>query len=295
MIYRQILTCFLIAVLIDSNAQSNFLLDSPTRQLQVTIKVTDSIYYSLKVGEAQILSESAIALITNVQAGGGRVKPAGVQRRYVNDTIVNEVPYKRKAIPDHYNELTLDFRRYAVVFRAYDDGIAWRFVTSIPDSIEVIDEVASFSFTNADTVYFSQVEERNDADIFHTSFEEQYKRLAIGDIRPSQLSYSPVLVNGAVKCVITESDLWDYPGMFLRGSDGKSLRGVFARFPAQEEIHGGEFRQPVVVKRMDYIAKTRGSRSFPWRVVVVARHDADLPLNDLVYRLATPAAKADWS
>jgi alpha-glucosidase len=295
MIYRQILMWFLVAVLTDVTAQTDFLLDSPSRQLQLTIKVTDSVYYSLKVDGAQTLSESAIALVTNVPATGSRRRPSDVRRRSVNDTIINRVPYKRKLIPDHYNELTLEFRQYAVVFRAYDDGIAWRFITSLHDSIEVIDEVASFRFAQADTVYFSQVEKRGDADTFHTSFEEGYTKLAIGDIRPSQLSYSPVLVNGAVKCVITESDLWDYPGMFLRGSGGKALRGVFAPYPAAEEIHGGEFRQPVVVARENYIATTAGSRAFPWRVIVVARRDAELPLNDLVYRLATPAANADWS
>jgi alpha-glucosidase len=281
MIHRQVLICFLIAIAADSNAQRDLFLDSPSGQLQVAVKVTDSLYYSLSVDGAKIVSPSAIALITNIPARGDRMKVTGIQRRSVRDTIVSPVPYKRKEIPDDYDEVTLKFRDYAVVFRAYDDGMAWRFVTSARDSIEIIDEIAAFTFAAADTVYFSEVEKRDDADIFHTSFEEQYSKRVLGSIHSSQVSYSPVLVTGTVRCVITESDLWDYPGMFLRGTQGEKLRGTFAAYPAKEEIHGGEFKQPVVVRRKDYIAKTQGRRAFPWRVVAVARRDAELPLNDL--------------
>jgi alpha-glucosidase len=110
----------------------------------------------------------------------------------------------------------LKFReKFSVVFRAYDDGIAYRFETSYPDSLQVNDEVAHFRFDPKSTVYFPQIQKRGDVDIFHTSFEEPYLKLPLSEIASSQIAFSPVLADdGTIKSVITESDLFDYPGCF---------------------------------------------------------------------------------
>jgi alpha-glucosidase len=99
---------------------------------------------------------------------------------------------------------------------------------------------------------------------------------------------------GSVKAVVTESDLLDYPGMFIKGG-AKGLSGEFAAYPEKEEVRGGEFKQPVVLSRKNFIARTSGKRSFPWRVIAISQKDGDLLMNDLVFRLATPPAQKDWS
>lgn len=157
--------------------------------------------------------------------------------------------------------------------------------------------MAQFNFPAADSVYFSPVQPREEADIYHTSFEEPYQIKTLPEVKPAQLIFTPTLLaaKSGPKIVITESDLEDYPGMFLRGTDRRQLVADFAPYPAEEKITGGEFPQAIVTKRQDYIARTAGTRLYPWRVLLIARTDKELPANDLVYRLASPSRVADVS
>jgi alpha-glucosidase len=138
---------------------------------------------------------------------------------------------------------------------------------------------------------------QNGLDSFHTSFEEHYTVKPLDSIAPAALMFTPVLVSAGetAKVVVTESDLEDYPGMFLRGTGGRALEGRFAPYPLEEKLVPGEFPQYVVSRRAGYLARTKGTRSFPWRVLVLAERDADLPANDLVYRLGSPSRLADPS
>ena len=293
---RQGLTIVLFLLTSFSFGQSSFQLTSPSGEIKIEVKFSDSIYYSVHVNNDLILDRSTAALITPSKTLGAKPPLSKSSTKSVRETIVNPVPFKRKNIPDHYNELTLRFRdQYSLVFRAYDDGIAYRFVTAMKDSLVINNEIASVKFAQADTVYFSAVNKRDNSDIFHTSFEELYQKAKLKNISPSQVSFSPLLVDGKVKVLLTESDLFDYPGMFIRGTNRDELRGVFAGYPDKEQIQGGEFKQPVVVKRKNYIAKTAGSRSLPWRVFVLAKDDKELLDTDLVYRLGSPAKEQDWS
>jgi len=297
MMRSQIVLIFLLVISSSSFAQKEISVLSPSGKINVRIRVADSIYYSVDINGRQTINQSTLALITKERQLGVQSHLSKQSRRSVNEKIINPVPHKRKIIPDHFNELTLSFReQFRVIFRAYDDGIAYRFETSLPDSVQVNDEVANFRFDPKSTVYFPAIQKRGDLDIYHTSFEEPYLKLLLSDITSSQVAFSPVLSDdGTIKSVITESDLIDYPGMFLTGKRSNTLKGVFAPYPEKERIQDGEFRQWVVVSRKNYIAKTRGSRTFPWRVVAFAEKDADLLMNDLVYRLARPSDSQDWS
>ena len=297
MIPKQILAIFLIHFSVVGFGQKTMSLFSPSKNIKIAIKLSDSLYYSVNVDDSQIITDATLALMTSfVQAG---IRPALLKSslRSVKETIINPVPFKRKNIPNHFNELTLYFRdKFSVTFRAYDDGIAYRFTTAFKDSIEIKNEIATFRFPGSDTVYFPMVQKRDNLDIFHTSFEEPYQKVPLDKIESFQLAFTPVLIAGKVKTLITESDLWDYPGMFLKGNKTNELVGIFSGYPEEEEVQGGDFKQPVVIKRKPFIAKTAGHRSFPWRVIVLARGDADLLMNDLVYRLGSPAqAGMDWS
>ena len=297
MIRSQILLIFLLIISTSVFAQKEISLLSPLGKIKVSIRVADSIYYSVDVNGLQTINQSTLALITKERSLGINSRVSQQSRRSVNEKIINPVPHKRKIIPDHFNELILRFReKFRVVFRAYDDGIAYRFETSLPDSLQVNDEIANFRFDAKSMVYFPQIQKRGDLDIYHTSFEEPYLKLPLSEITSSQVAFSPVLSDdGTIKSVITESDLIDYPGMFLTGKKSNTLKGVFAPYPEKERIQDGEFRQWVVVSRKNYIAKTRGTRTFPWRVIALAEKDADLLMNDLVYRLAKPSETQDWS
>jgi alpha-glucosidase len=199
------------------------------------------------------------------------------------------VKEKRAIIPDIYNELILEFANHTQVhFRVYDDGVAYRFASVLPGEITIANEEASFNFLPGTIVYYPQVTKRSDADIFHTSFEENYTKAELDTLSDDMFAFTPVLFQheGAPKILITESDVDDYPGMFLAKGTGTGLTGRFAGYPTKEVESGGGFRQKLVVERAPYIARTKGKRTFPWRIIAIAPSDADLLLNDIVYRLA---------
>jgi alpha-glucosidase len=194
--------------------------------------------------------------------------------------------------------LSIEFKQpFRVEFRVYDDGVAYRILTQFKDSITVKNEIAEFNFPGRPSAYFPQVQKKQDADIFHTSFEEEYPLRMLDRIPDDLMGYSPILVvpESGPKIAITESDLFDYPGMFLGGTGSSALKGVFAGYPKEELATQELYSQIKVISREPYIAKTQGTRSFPWRVMIIAKEDKELPSNDIVYRLGSPSKIIDTS
>jgi alpha-glucosidase len=269
---------------------------SPDKKIRVHIDVSKGLFYSISFNGQTLLRPSQIAL----QAAGlpGDLSVKQITTRSVNEMIIAPVPEKRKLIPDVYNEVTIRFRHpLSLTFRVYNDGVAYRFATHVKDSITVQGETAQFNFPEAFPVYYPEVVKRENADSFHTSFEEPYQHKSVDSLTANNLCFTPVLVtvpNGP-RIVLTESDLEDYPGMFLTGAGSHSLQGKFAPYPLEEKATGGEFPQLVVTKRANFLARTTGSRTYPWRVLLIAANDSELPVNDLVYRLAPPSRLQDVS
>lgn len=265
-------------------------LKSPDSKVQIKIGITDKITYSVNYGSETVLLPSAISM--KLQDGivlGNNSKLKNTKKQSVNKIINPEIRQKRKEIEDNYNELELTFQgNYSLIFRAYNDGIAYRFITTFPEEITVYDEESAYQFSSNDTVYFAEVDcsLKPGQDCFHTSFEALYKTIPISEINADKMAYSPVIVClENLKVAITESDLVDYPGMFLTGTnDGTyTLKGKFAPYPLKEKAV--DFYS-IVTERADYIAKTKGTRSFPWRTLIIAPKDGDLIENDMVFRLA---------
>jgi len=216
----------------------------------------------------------------------------------IKDQIISPVPEKRRIIQDIYTELSVKFKQpFQVNFRIYDDGVAYRILTRFKDTITIINEIAEFNFPGRPSAYFPQVRKKPDTDIFHTSFEEEYPLRRLDSIPENVIGYSPVLVvnESDPKIGLTESDLYDYPGMFLGGTGSSTLKGIFAAYPREELATNEKYSQVKVVSREPYIAKTQGTRSFPWRVMIIACDDRELPNNDIVYRLGAPSKITDTS
>jgi alpha-glucosidase len=185
-----------------------------------------------------------------------------------------------------------------VIFRAYNDGAAYRFALNKKDSIVVNAERATFNFQDDYFVFIPYVNDAHNNDVFETSFENNYQHLRFSEIKKDTLAFAPVLVElrNGIKAAVTEADLEEYPGMFLQAQEkSNSLHGVFAPFPLEEKQGGHNNLQSFVMKRADYIAKTSGKRTFPWRVVIVSEQDKDLLNNDMIYKLASPSRVKDLS
>lgn len=272
---------------------------SPDGKIKVIIEAKEKVYYSVYYENNPVVLPSAINLLLHDGTElSGKLAFGKTATRSNNSVIISPVPEKRKNIPDIYNEISIRFKQpLGIIFRVYNDGVAYRFVSYIKDSIIVKNETASFNFPANHLVYYPEVVKRDNADIYHTSFEEPYQLKPLDSITSRNLCFTPVLIAPASgpKVIVTESDLEDYPGMFVNGNGNNSLSGQFAPYPLEEKIAEGEFPQAMVVKRADYIAKTKGTRNFPWRVLLIAAADKELPANDMVYRLASPSRLKDVS
>lgn len=272
---------------------------SPNGRIKVVIEIKDGVQYAVWFGDTPILLPSPADLQL---PAGSLTQKASLKKtmlKQVRETIIPEVAEKRRLIPDHYNELMLLFRQsFAILFRVYDDGVAYRFQTFMKDSLTIQGETAHFNFPANHLVYYPEVQLREGTDIYHTSFEEPYQLKPMDSITPRNLLFSPVLIAPpqGPKVLLTESDIEDYPGMFISGTGTARLQGQFAPYPLEEKMTGGEFPQYIVTKRAGYIARTSGTRNFPWRVLIIAEKDRDLPSSDIVYRLASPSriGNASW-
>src|SRR6185503_13665536 len=192
---------------------------------------------------------------------------------------------------ENYNQLRLVFRDdYAIVFRVYNDGLAYRFETSLPKSaVRINNEEATLNFAGNFHAYYPK------EDGFFSHNEREFVYLPLKNITQNSLASVPVVVNtnSGAKLMLADADVSDYPGLWFRGNGNNTLSATFPAYPLKEELKGDrDFR---VTKTADYIAETKGTRTFPWRIIGVAETDADLLTNQLVYLLAQPSQVTDTS
>ena len=271
-------------------------LASPGGATAVSVTVgAGGITWSVRHGGQPVLAPSAIALqLAGGEALDGRGAPVRAGREMKDEWIL-PLHYKKDSIRDRYNQLTLTFpkRGYGVIFRAYDDGAAYRWVTTRKDSLTILAEKAEFNFPADEAAWIPYVNDPS-PDIYTTSFENFYRKMRLSEFKKDTLAFLPVLVSlgDGRKAAILEADLEEYPGMFVGGAPN-GLTGRFAPYPLEEKQGGHNQLQSLVTRRADYIAVTAGSRSYPWRIIVCSDLDRDLMDNDMVYRLASPSRITD--
>jgi len=272
---------------------------SPDGNISVKMWMNNQLAYKVFYKGRMIMNTSLIDLmLVNGKAFSNQNRIISSRVDAVHAQIIVPVPERRKTMEDHYNQLSVSFKQpFKITFRVYNEGVGYRISTQFKDSIYIKNETARFSFENAPKVYFPLIHKKSNADIYHTSYEELYPLLAMNTIRDTTMAYTPVLVvpEANPKIAITESDLRDYPGMFLIGTGSNVLEGSFAGYPLEEKSTKEFYSQKIVVKRAGYIAHTAGTRNFPWRVLLIAAEDKELPVNDLVYKLAEPTVLKDVS
>ena len=235
----------------------------------------------------EVVAPSRLAMVTDRGVWGENITQA---------SIIQHTDYI------HYSCTVVDFGDYSVELRAYHNGVAYRFISNIEGDYKIIDELAEFSFDGKDKAWIPYVNFRPDATPdyatqFETSFENTYTYTALKDIDWRRLIFAPIVVErNDLKLWISESNLEDYPGMFLSNRDGDGVLDTeFAPRPKEVKQGGYNMLQGMVKSRHDYIAECHGSRSFPWRVVVIGEEDCELANNDLVWELADECRLEDTS
>jgi alpha-glucosidase len=287
-----------IIMTLTSRGADTLQVNSPNGKVIVKVWKEKQLHYTVSFKQSIVITRSSIDLLLTDGTALSQSAIRSSSKKSIREEIISPVPEKRITIPDNYNELSIQFKQpYSIEFRAYDDGVAYRILTRFKDSIIVKDEVASFAFTGQPSGYFPEIPMKGNEDPFKTSFEDLYTFKKLDSFPATSIAYTPLLVvpGQNPKIAITESDLEDYPGMFLQGTDGAELKGIFAKYPLSEKVAEALYSQSRVIQKADYIAHTNGTRSFPWRVMIIAENDRELPSNDLVYRLGAPSRLTDVS
>jgi alpha-glucosidase len=280
-----------IILTVNAAAQSSYDLRSPDGRIEIRIRTANRVHYDVLLRGRALLENCALSLDVEHKKLGEDPKVIDAKQRSYDQIVEPTVRQKFAKIRDNYNELRLTMEGgYAVVFRAYNEGAAYRLETSLPEKqVKVYGEEASFNFPGNLVVYYPQ------EDSFFSHNERKYLPQHLSEIAPQFIASLPAVVDvlEGAKVAIAESDLEDYPGLYLRGTGGNGIAATFPPYPLEEKLEGDrDFR---VVKSADYIAITSGTRSFPWRVIGVAEKDGDLLTNQIVYLLEKPSQLQDTS
>jgi alpha-glucosidase len=273
-------------------AQSSYDLRSPDKRIEIRIRTAPRLRYDVVLNGAAVMEDCTLSLdVDHVILGVHNPKVVSAKERSYDQVVEPAVRQKSATIREHYNEVRLEMEGgYAVVFRAYNEGVAYRFETSLPQKqVKIYGEEAKFNFPRNVIAYYPQ------EDSFFSHNERHYVPQLLSEIAPEFIATMPVVLDAGrgAKIAIAESDLEEYPGMWLRGTGGPGLAGTFPPYPLKEtRENDANFR---VVEAADYIAVTSGTRTFPWRLAGIVDRDADLLTNQLVWLLAKPSQLQDTS
>jgi alpha-glucosidase len=282
---------FAAVFIADGAAQSSYDLRSPDGRIEIRIRTKGQIQYDVVLKGRAVLENSTLSLDIEHKKLGVQPKVVDAKQSSHDQMLEPVVRQKFAKIRDHYNELKLNMDGgYAVVFRAYNEGAAYRFETSLAQQqVKVYGEESIFNFPANPVVYYPQ------EDSFFSHNERKYLPQHMSEIAPEFLATLPAVVDvgEGAKVAIAESDVDSYPGLWLKGTGGSGLAATFPPYPLKESLtRDRDYR---VVESADYIAVTAGTRTFPWRVIGIADHDGDLLTNQIVYLLEKPSQVQDTS
>ena len=303
---RLLLPLLALSVAFCVQAAQPLSVSSPNGKLKLEVRAETGkpVTYALSFQGQSLISASPISMTLQngrVLGGADRLKASAVTSH--RGSIASPL-YKKSTVSDDYNQLLLSFKDFSIVFRAYDEGVAYRFSLVSKRPFNVKAEQATFHFAKdwPCTVPYVRGDFSKRPDPitaqFSNSFENTYTRTVLSKLDAQKLMFLPLIVeaDNGVKVNITESALENYPGMFLRNvGGGQELSGVFAPMPSELNTNDAGHLEVPVVKRHDYLTSCNKNANFPWRIISVTSSDEQLLGNDMVYRLAEASRIKDIS
>ena len=261
----------------------NYKVQSPDKKITFTLGISDKTFIYADYEEIALLDPSEIGLTLASAKLGQSPKVKKVEKNSISEILEPVIRVKSKTIADECNELTIYFENdYYLILRAYNSGFAYRFGTIFDGEIVVESETGKYQFPDNYMMWWGKEK------TFESHNQVFFDYRSLRNTSSEDLASLPLIINPdkGPKIVITETDLIDYPGMWLRGSTSNMLYRVSANYP--KTIEQKSDRYLPITERENFIAKTNGTRTFPWRIFVVAENDADLITNQLTYILASP-------
>jgi alpha-glucosidase len=273
-----LITIVALFVSIMTQAQNSFEITSPNQNIKVLISTGEKTTWS-------VLGRNSGSVSQRLESENGFFKTPF---------------YKKAEVHDQYNQITLSTEKaYGIIFRAYNDGVAYRFFTQKEANITIENEIADFNFSDNHKLFIPYVRDFRSDEQWMQSFEATYDEHSLSETKEETMAFLPIMVALAdgKKAVITEVDLQDYPGMYLQKNE-ENLHGLKATFaPVILETYQGGIgnMNTLSKKRANYIAQVEGNRSFPWRTIIISSEDKELLNNDMVQKLAEPSRITDES
>lgn len=273
---------------------------SPDGKISLTVTAGKQLSWQASMDGQQVIRPSFISMTFE----GGNVIGA---KPHVSSSAIKTVSesiktpfYRKRQVADHYTQLVLKCKGYDVEFRAYDDAVAYRFVTAFQGKVKVQNEQVEFNFDKDYKAFIPYINDLRAGERYSFAFESYYTEQKLSEMYADSISIAPLCVdlgNGR-KATVLECGCEDYPGMFLKmnpnGENG--IMAEFAPYPLEGYLKSGFFTSNyIATKRADFIAQTQGTRSFPWRAVVLTEKDKDLAMCDIAQKLAAPCRLKDLS
>ena len=289
---------FLFCLISLCASAGNYEVSSPNGKLKVTITTDEGVKWSVDYDGRQVLLPSAIDIrLSQGRKTYGLGKVGKVARHAVNGSFKNPF-YKKLNISDAYGQLLMyTTEKFTIEVRAYDDGAAYRLISSNKKPLTVTDETVEFCFGDDYQAFVPYVNDNRGGERYCYSFESYYDEAPISKMYPDSLAITPLAVclPDGMKAIVMDAGVENYPGMMLKKGEGNVLKSEFAPYPLEQEIGGYDRLNLVPTKRADYIAKFVKQQSLPWRAVVITERDADILSCDMAQRLAPACRIADTS
>ena len=277
-----------LTVSVSANSKKDYSVTSPDGKIILNVSLNEDVRWSVIYDGNQIIDPSPVAMnLETVALPGGSPVLAKPRVNEVNTTLTPVVPHKNSLIKDHYRELTLRFREgFSLIFRVYDDGVAYRFMTALKGDVTVKGETFGLSLPVGATAWYPLEES------FMSHNERTFFPAGMDTVSQKHLASLPVLFKSkGINILLSEADIQDYPGMWVTGDGHGGVSGIFPAYPDRERARND--RDVYVTARKDYLAKTIGTRTWPWRVCIITPDDAGLVESDMIYRLGAPSAITD--
>lgn len=257
-------------------------LQSPNGVLKVNVQVSDRIYYDIIYGEDTLMKNNSLMLAVGNELLGNKPVVNKIKTEYKEEYIRPVVPLKFSTVENRYNKASIWLNgNYAIEFRVFDDGMAYRFILHRKGEVEIMNEEMNLHIPDECLLHLQQ------PGSFKTSYEEPYTHTTCKEWKnKGKLANLPLLIemSNPYKILVSETDLSDYPCLFLTGNKQDGLVSTFPKQPLEFGEDGD--RSLKIIREAEYIAHTSGNRTFPWRYFVITKQDEQLVENTMSCRLS---------
>ena len=282
-----------------SSQAAEYQVSSPNGKVKVVVNTDEAVKWSVTYDGKPVLLPSQI----DIQLRQGK-KSLGLGQ--IGKVAVRQIKssfdspfYKKATVKDEYGQMLMyTNQKFTIEVRAYDDGAAYRLISSNSKPSTVVNETAEFCFDADYQAFVPYVNDNRGGERYCYSFESYYDEQPLSKMFNDSLAITPLAVclPGGMKAIVMDAGVENYPGMFVKkGKAAHSLVAEFAPYPTEQPVRGYARLNLVPTKRADYIAKLNGKQSLPWRAVVITEKDADILNCDMAQRLAPACRIGDTS